>query len=385
MRTYARAEPVFVAGEGALLFDEQGREYLDFLGGIAVSALGHGDEGLARILFEQASMLVHTSNLFRHRFAEDLAKRLCALCGMGAAFFANSGAEAIECAMKLARKAQRDRGREERTGFAALAGGFHGRTLGALSLTHAEKYRAPFGPLMQASFVEPEDSAALERVLVERRPAALFVEPIQGEGGVRELSASFLRDARELCTETGTLLVHDEIQCGCGRTGRFLAGQHHGIAPDVVTLAKPLAAGLPMGACLCSEELAETLGPGDHGSTFGGGPLACRAALYFLDRLDGGLLEEVDRKGRILRAGLEDLASRHVAIAEVRGRGLMAGIRLARGAQAVQKALFERGLIANRTAGDVIRLLPPYVVREEQIGEALLRIDRTLTTLEEGP
>jgi acetylornithine/N-succinyldiaminopimelate aminotransferase len=273
MKTYARADEVFVAGHGAVLVDSTGREFLDFLAGIAVSALGHGHAELAAALRDQVGKVVHLSNLFRHPYTEQVATRLCALTDMAAAFFTNSGTEAMECALKLARKAMHLRGEPERTSFVALEAGFHGRSLGALSLTWNEKYRKPFLPLQQVTWVAPEDTAALARVLRSEKPAAFVLEPVQGEGGIRMLSASFLRAARELCTETGTLLVHDEIQSGCGRTGRFLAAQHAGVVPDVVTLAKPIAAGLPMGACLASKAFAETFGKGEHGSTFAGGPV----------------------------------------------------------------------------------------------------------------
>ncbi|MCA8975083.1 MAG: aminotransferase class III-fold pyridoxal phosphate-dependent enzyme, partial [Planctomycetes bacterium] len=262
---------------------------------------------------------------------------------------------------------------------------FHGRTLGALSLTHTAKYRAPFGPLLQTTWVPPENTAALAAALREQRPAALFMEPIQGEGGLRELSADYLRAARELCDETGTILVHDEIQTGCGRTGRFLAGQHSGVVPDLVTLAKPLAAGLPMGACLARGELATVLQPGDHGSTFAGGPLICRAALVFLEAIDNGLLGLVEERGAELRAGLEAMVDEFDVVEQVRGRGLMLGLRLRHSAAAAQQALYGRGLIVNCTAGDVLRMLPPYIVTKEQVQQGLATLRAVLSELEANP
>jgi acetylornithine/succinyldiaminopimelate/putrescine aminotransferase len=250
---------------------------------------------------------VHLSNLFRHPYTEQVATRLCALTDMSAAFFTNSGTEAMECALKLARKAMHVRGTPERTSFVALTGGFHGRSMGALSLTHSEKYRKPFQPLQQTSWVAPDDIDALAAALRNERPCAFVAEPIQGEGGIRPLSTAFLQAARELCTATGTLLVHDEIQSGCGRTGRFLAAQEAGVTPDVVTLAKPIAAGLPMGACLATPALADTFQKGEHGSTFAGGPLVCRAALVFLREVENGLLDNVAARGAELRAGHEAL------------------------------------------------------------------------------
>jgi len=380
MKTYARADEVFVDGRGALLFDSTGREYLDLLAGIAVSALGHGHPELATAVRDQVGKVVHLSTLFRHRFTERVATRLCTLTDMAAAFFTNSGTEAIECALKLARKAMHVRGTPERTSFVALEGGFHGRTLGAVSLTWNEKYRKPFLPLQKVTWVPPDDVVALEKAIATDRPAAFVVEPIQGEGGIRELSPAFLRAARELCTRTGTLLVHDEVQSGCGRTGRFLAAQHHGVVPDVVTLAKPIAAGLPMGACLAAAPLADTFAKGEHGSTFAGGPLVCRAALVFLDEVERGLLGNVEERGAELRAGLEDLQRRFPIVREVRGRGLMLGLRLWHSADLVQKALYENGVIVNCTATDVLRIVPPFVITKAQAQEALRRFAVTLAT-----
>jgi acetylornithine/succinyldiaminopimelate/putrescine aminotransferase len=288
-------------------------------------------------------------------------------------FFANSGAEANECALKLSRKWQRLQGRPERTNFLALEGGFHGRTMGALSVTHAKKYREAFEPLVPCcAWVAPNDAAALEQALETIRPAAFIMEPIQGEAGVRDLSHDYLRAARELCTRTGTVLVHDEVQAGCGRTGTFLAGAQAGVLPDVATLAKPIAGGLPMGVCAVAEPFVDTLQPGDHGTTFGGGPLALRAALVFLEELEErGLMRAVEERGAQLRRGLEALQARHAEIVELRGRGLIQGVRLSRGAEELQKALHENGLLANRTGGDTIRLLPPFVVTEDDVSKAL--------------
>ncbi|MBL9076673.1 MAG: acetylornithine/succinylornithine family transaminase [Planctomycetes bacterium] len=385
MKTYARADEVFVDGRGAVLHDQDGREFLDLLAGIAVSALGHAHPALGEALRDQLGKVVHLSNLFRHPYTENVAQRLCRHTDMAAAFFTNSGTEAVEAALKLARKAMHVRGTPERTSFAALEGGFHGRSLGALSLTWNEKYRQPFRPLQPVTWVPPEDTAALRRVLEQERPAALVLEPIQGEGGIRELSGDFLRAARELCTAFGTLLVHDEIQCGCGRTGRFLAAQHHGVVPDVVTLAKPIAAGLPMGAMLCSAALADTFQKGEHGSTFAGGPLVCRAATVFLDEIDRGLLDQVAARGAELRSGLERLRHELPIVREVRGRGLMLGLRLWHSADAVQKALHRSGVLVNCTAGDVLRIVPPYVITSAQVQDALATLRAVLATFPNDP
>lgn len=371
MPTYARSDEVFVNGHGAIVQDQQGKEHLDFLSGIAVSALGHAHAELTEALRDQVGKLLHVSNLFRHPLTESVATKLCAHTGMAAAFFTNSGAESIECAIKIARKAMHDRGQPERTSLVALEGAFHGRTLGALSLTHNQNYRAPFGPLLDVTWTPGDDAQALHDLLQMQRPAALFLEPIQGEGGIRELSGDFLRAARRACTETGTVLVHDEIQSGCGRTGRFLAAQHHGVTPDIVTLAKPIAAGLPMGACLASEDLQHTLQPGTHGTTFGGGPLVCRAAQVFLDELDRELMTNVVARGAQLRSGLLALQQQLSMVREVRGRGLMLGLQLHCPAAPTQQELHRRGLLVNCTAGDVLRMVPPFVITEQQVDQGL--------------
>jgi len=373
LTTYLRADEVFVRGQGARLWDADGRQWLDFLGGIAVSALGHNHPRLVAELTDQLGKLIHTSNLFRHPYTDEVAARVTRLSGMEAAFFTNSGTEAVEAALKIARKRQRQLGEAGRTGFVALEGSFHGRTLGALSVTHTAKYREPFEPLVPGvQFVAPDDSPALERALREQRPAALIMEPIQGESSVRCLEPRYLRDARRLCTETGTLLIHDEVQCGSGRTGTFLYGEQLDLRPDIVTLAKPIAAGLPMGMALVGKELACTLQPGDHGSTFAGGPLACRGALCFLREIEEhGLLENVRARGAQLRAGLEEFRREFGVVSELRGLGLIQGLRLERGAEALQKKLYQDGLITNRTGGDVLRLLPPYVITQAEVAQGL--------------
>lgn len=377
LNTYLRAPETFVRGDGTELVTAEGKVYLDFLAGIAVSALGHNHARLVRELSDQLGRAIHLSNLFAHPYTEEVASRVARLTGLESVFFTNSGTEAIECAIKIARKHAYARGDAKRTGLLALEGSFHGRTMGALSLTHTEKYRKPFHPLLpDVQHTSAEDATRLRELLATRRFAALFVEPIQGEQGVKELSHDFLRAARAACTQTGTLLVHDEVQCGSGRTGTFLAADAAGTKPDVATLAKPIAAGLPMGCAVVSKELASVFEPGDHGSTFAGGPLACRGALVFLSELDeGGLMQRVQERGQELRSGLADLRGEFDVITELRGRGLMQGVRLARGAEELQKKLYAKGLITNRTAGDVIRILPPYVVTSEQIarGVSILR------------
>lgn len=384
VRNYGRADEVFVDGCGAELRTAEGDVYLDFLGGIGVSALGHGHPELAAALADQAGRTLHVSNLFRHPYTVEVATRLARLTGLEAVLFTNSGAEANEAALKLARKYQRDAGRPERTGFIALEGGFHGRTMGALSVTSGASYRAPFEPMVPGTtFLPSGDLEAMRAALERDRPAAVILEPIQGEGGVVELSTEYLRGVRDLCDATGTVLIHDEVQSGCGRTGTFLAADAAGIKPDVVTLAKPLAAGLPMGAIVVRAELADVLKPGDHGSTFAGGPLVLRAALVFLKLLEeDGLMERAAELGARLRTGLEAIAADFPNVGAVRGRGLMLGLHVPEGAKELQQRLYrDHHLITNCTAGDVIRMLPPYVVTETQIDDALGRIRSAL----EGP
>lgn len=349
LNTYAPAPEVFVGGDGAELRTQDGRVYLDFLAGIAVSALGHNHPRLVRELTEQLGQAIHLSNLYRHPYAQDVATRIARLSGLEAVFFTNSGTEANECAIKIARKVAYKKGDAKRTGLVALEGSFHGRSMGSVSLTHTEKYRKPFAPLLPGvEFVAPGDVARLEALLATRTFQALFLEPIQGEQGVKELPHDFLRAARELCTKTGTLLVHDEVQAGCGRTGTFLSADAAGVKPDVATLAKPIAAGLPMGCTVVSKEFADVFEPGDHGSTFAGGPFVCRGALVFLELMEHGGLQEAVR---------------------------------ARGAEEAQKKLYAKGLITNRTAGDVLRILPPYVVTSEQIARGISILREALAEL----
>ena len=379
LRTYKRRENVFVRGEGAILEDSNGKRWIDMIGGIAVSALGHGHPRLVAALQAQAGELLHVSNLYRHPHTEAVAKLLARATGMAAAFFSNSGSEANECALKLARKAQVLRGQPERTSFVALHGSFHGRTFGSLSVTASESYRKPFGPMLSTTFVEPGNVPALEAALAES-PAALILEPIQGEGGLRRLSPTYLRAVRAACTSTGTLLIHDEVQCGGGRTGRFLAGDAAAVQPDIVTLAKPLGAGVPIGATLVTSELEDVLQPGDHGSTFGGGPLAlCAARVVLSELLDGGLATHARRMGAYLHRRLDAIVAGSEVATERRGLGLMQGVVVPGRAGAVVDDLYDRGVLACTASGDVVRFLPPYVITQDQIEDALGALEATLT------
>jgi len=375
---YRIPEQRFVRGEGSFLVDSEGRRYLDFTSGIAVNALGHGStvvaEAVARAL---ETGLIHTSNLFRTEPAEQLARLLVHLTGMDRAFFCNSGAEAVEGSLKFARRWARSEGGAEKHRVVAFRGGFHGRLFGSLSITDRPDYRAPFEPLMPGvDFVEPRVGPELLAVLDRERTAAVVVEPIQGEGGVRPLPPEFLQALRVLTQERNILLVLDEIQCGVGRTGSFTAHAAMGIRPDLLILAKPLAGGLPMGAVLLTDAVADSIQPGDHGTTFGGGPLVASVALAVVETLsEPAFLSEVRRKGRRLEAGLRAMADRHPhEIQEVRGRGLMWGIQLREPVAPWIARARDRGLLLVGAGPDVLRLLPPLSVTDDELDEALVRL-----------
>lgn len=372
--TYARSAFHPVRGRGARLFDASGRAYWDLLAGIAVNALGYAHPRLRRALRQEAGGLLHVSNLFYHATQGELAERLVFRSGLARAFFCNSGTEANEAALKIARKARPGRAR-----VVALQESFHGRTLGALSLTGHEPYRTPFEPLPPAAhFVPPNDEAALEAA-VDGSTAAIFMEPILGEGGVVPLTPAYLRAARRVADETGALLVLDEIQCGMGRTGTLFAFQQAGIRPDMVTLAKPLGGGLPLGCVLAGPGLISVLAPGDHGTTFGGNPLACRLGLEVMKALEeDGLLQRVEAMGAWLGPRLESLRRRVPAIVDVRGRGLMWGIELSREAAPVARALLSRGFVVGSARRSVIRLLPPFVVPKTALSAFIRELETIL-------
>jgi predicted acetylornithine/succinylornithine family transaminase len=370
---------VLVKGKGSRLFDAEGRSYLDFAAGIGVNGLGYGDPRVAAAIRKQAGELIHASNLFHNQPASALAERLAALAFPSRVFFSNSGAEAWEGAMKFARKIGRPAGRSE---FVCFERSFHGRTLGALSTTWNPRYREPFEPLVPGVGFCPWNDLAAAASAVTERTAAVMIEPVQGEGGVRPASPEFLKGLAALCRERGALLVMDEVQCGLGRTGRLFAFQHSGVTPDILTLAKPLGGGLPMGAVLLREDLAPALSVGDHGSTFGGNPVAAAASLVVLDRLTSpGFLGGVDRRGTMLMGGLKRLARAHPgAITEVRGLGLMVGVELAGEAGPVVKGLRERGFLATKAGDNVLRLLPPLVIKPAEIRAFLAALGQVLET-----
>jgi acetylornithine/N-succinyldiaminopimelate aminotransferase len=380
--TYKRYDLVLSRGSGCYVFDPEGNRYLDFLAGIAVNSLGHNHPRLVRVIKEQVRRIIHTSNLYYHPFQGQLAKRLVELSGMSRVFFTNSGTEAIEAALKVARAHARMSGAHEKTGILTLRNSFHGRTFGALSITAQEKYQAPFRPLIpEVAVVQEMTIPALESAFSDKI-CALVVEPIQGEGGVNPLDRDFLIAARELCTRFGALLVFDEIQCGMGRTGKYFAYQHYGILPDMVTLAKSLAAGYPLGALLGNAVVAQALKPGDHGTTFGGGPLACRIALEVLDIFEAEkVLEKVADSSQYLLQGLNKLAIKHHCIKEVRGLGLMIGVEMGGAAKEAVQRLQGRGILANAAHDTVLRLLPPLIISRDQIDQFLLSLADVLEEL----
>lgn len=377
---YRRPDVVFTSGRGSWLLDEQGRRYLDFISGVGVVSLGHAHPDLARALSEQAASLVHTSNLFHHRLQEVVAERLVRLSGLERVFLCNSGTEAVETCLKFARRFWHHQG-SPRAGFVALQHGFHGRTMGSLSVTWEAHYREPFAPLVApVAFVSPGDPEALLAAVTEQT-AAVILEPIQGEGGVRPLSAEFAAAVSEACRRTGTLLIADEVQCGLGRTGVPFASTALGLQPDLIAVGKALGAGFPVAAALFSRHVAETAQPGDHGSTYGGNVLACRAALVFLDKLlDGDLLAQVRHAGALFRGGLTQLAARHPAVRKVRGDGLMWGIEFPTDAADLVTGALELGLLVNRTSSNVIRLLPPFTIAEDEILQGLDILDTLLAS-----
>ncbi|PIX74082.1 MAG: aspartate aminotransferase family protein [Rhodocyclales bacterium CG_4_10_14_3_um_filter_68_10] len=367
MNTYARLPVAFVRGEGVWLYDDQGKRYLDALAGIAVSTLGHAHPALTRAIAAQAATLIHTSNLYRIPAQEALADRLCGLAGMQEAFFCNSGAEANEAAIKLARLYGHQKG-VENPSIVVMERAFHGRTLATLSATGNRKVQAGFEPLVGGFVRVPfDDLAAVEQVAANNRDVvAVLVEAIQGEGGVNVAHRDYLEGLRRVCSERGWLLMFDEVQCGTGRTGRWFAFQHSGVVPDVLTLAKGLASGVPIGACLAAGAAARVFKPGNHGSTFGGNPLACTAALATVDAIESeGLLDRAARLGEAIREGFRTALAGLGGVVDIRGDGLMVGIELDRDCTELVARALARGLLINVTAHRVIRLLPPLVFEDE--------------------
>lgn len=375
LQVYKRIPIMFVRGQGSHLIDEHGQKYLDLFSGIGVASLGHAHTELADIIGKQAHELLHTSNLYFHPLQAEVASRLSRLSGLTRTFFCNSGTEAVEACLKFARRYWYSQGDKNRSGIVAFDGSFHGRTFGSLSVTAGEPYRAPFAPLLPGiRFVSPLDIDQIEKAITDQT-AAVIVEPIQGEGGVRPIPTETAQALAGFCRTTQTLLIADEVQCGLGRTGQPFYSSMLGLTPDLMSLGKALGAGIPIGAALLSEKVSSSVSYGDHGSTYGGNLLACQAALVFLNALEAGLIQRVADAGERLRSGLEKLVSASDELHEVRGAGLMCGIEvdIAVADQIVNTAL-EHKLLINRTAGTVVRLLPPLTISNEDIDDGLIRL-----------
>lgn len=381
LSTYDRSPVLFVGGEGVYITDENGKNYLDLLSGIGVNALGYNHPAIVGAIAEQSRKLIHTSNLFYHEGQAELAMRLTERTGMDRVFFANTGTEAWEGALKLARAyagLQRGEGKKIGSKFLALEQSFHGRTFGSMSTTYKAKYRDPFGPVVPGvEFVRFNDIADL-RAKFSDEVCAVLVEAIQGEGGIRPLSHDFFAEARALTQSTGALLIADEIQAGMGRTGKWCSYQHYGIQPDVTTLAKPLAGGIPLGAVLCTEEVARVIHAGMHGTTFGGGPLACAVAIAVIDTIEkDGLLDRAVNVGLYFQEQLRELAKRHECIVNVRGIGLMlaAEVDSADLGKKVVAEMLKRRILINCTSDTVLRFLPPYILEKPHVDAAIAALD----------
>jgi acetylornithine/N-succinyldiaminopimelate aminotransferase len=376
--TYARVDLAFERGEGAWLIATNGERYLDFTAGVAVNALGHAHPHLVAAITEQAKKVWHVSNLYRIPEAERLADRLCAASFADVVFFANSGAEAMECAIKMARKYQSASGRGERYRIITFEGAFHGRTLATLAAGGQKKYLDGFGPVTEGFDQMPFADIEATKRAISPETAAILIEPIMGEGGVRVVPPEFLRALRRLCDDNGLLLVFDEVQTGVGRTGELFAYQRYGVTPDIMALAKALGGGFPLGACLATAEAAKGMTVGTHGSTFGGNPLAMAAAGALLDVvLADGFLERVRRTALVLKQKLAEIKDRYPAvIAEVRGEGLLIGLRAVVPSADLVDELRAEKMITVAAGDNVVRLLPPLIVSEDEVAEAVRRIDR---------
>jgi acetylornithine/N-succinyldiaminopimelate aminotransferase len=384
--TYKRQPVVFTHGRGCYVYDSTGKKYLDFLGGIAVNALGHAHPRIVKVIRREAGRAIHLSNLYHHAYQGPLARKLAEWSGLARVFFANSGSEAIDGALKLARLW--GRGTESdpevtpvKHRILAMEHSFHGRTFGAISVTSPEKYRVPFAPVVPGvQFVRCNDIADLDAKF-DKTVCAILVETIQGEGGIYPVSEAFWNRARSLATEHGALLIADEIQCGLGRTGRYFAYQRFASKPDIALVAKPLAAGLPLGAILTTQAVADRVSPGMHGTTFGGGPLACATALEFLKIVDDEqLLKNIRERGQELREGLAALAKKFDFIKEIRGEGLMIGVELSIEGAPFVTAAMQRGLLINCTHDFTLRLLPAFLITRAQVRKFLQLLETVLTT-----
>jgi acetylornithine/N-succinyldiaminopimelate aminotransferase len=381
MQNYAQLPLVIARGDGVRVWDDEGKSYLDFVGGIAVNAVGHCHPRVVAAIREQAERLIHCSNLYWFEPPVVLARELAVLSGLDRVFFCNSGAEANEAAIKLARKYAYEHGRENPE-IIAFTKSFHGRTLGTLAATGQEKFSRGFTPLPGGFRHLPFNDVAELKKAVGSQTAAVMIEPLQGEGGVYPASLELMETLSELRREEGILLIFDEVQCGLGRTGKAFAYEHYGVRPDILTLAKALGGGLPIGAAVAREEVARVFQPGTHGSTFGGNPVACAAARAVLQVLqEEGLVEQAAKTGEYMKACLDALQKKYPFIKEVRGMGLLMGMELDRPGQEMVALCQERGLLINCTAERVIRFLPPLIITREEVDEAVGILEEALRVL----
>jgi predicted acetylornithine/succinylornithine family transaminase len=382
LQTYNRYPLVIQRGKGVFLFDFDGKRYLDFVAGLGVNALGHAHPRIVKTIREQAARAIHLSNLYYNEYQGRLAEKLCTLSGLQRAFFSNSGTEAIEGSIKLARLAGHRAGGAAKSQLVALEGSYHGRSFGSMSVTGQDKYRKGFEPLLDdVKFVPRNDAEAL-RAAVNDNTCAIVLEPIFGEGGIHECSVEFLQECRALADRHRAALIFDEIQCGLGRTGNIFAFQTFGVVPDIVAIAKPIAAGIPLGAFLVKEEFASAISPGQHGTTFGGGPLACRVALEYLAILEEeNLLHHVSQVGGYLQQQLKAVMERFSVATEVRGRGLIQGLQLDVPARPIVEQALAEGVLFNSTQDTVLRFLPPFLLQEKHVDKGIRTLKKLLRKL----
>jgi len=382
LQTYNRYPLVIERGKGVFLFDLDGKKYLDFVAGLGVNALGHGHPRIIKTIRDQAARAIHLSNLYYNEYQGRLAEKLCSLSGLQRAFFSNSGTEAIEGSIKLARLAGHRVGGAAKSRLVALDGSYHGRSFGSMSVTGQDKYRKGFEPLLEdVKFVPRNDVEAL-RAVVNDNTCAIVLEPIFGEGGIYECSVEFLQECRALADRHHAALIFDEIQCGLGRTGTIFAFQTFGVTPDIVAIAKPIAAGIPLGAFLAKEEFASAISAGQHGTTFGGGPLACRVALEYLVIVEEeNLLQHVTEVGGYLQQQLRALTDRYSVAREVRGRGLIQGLQLDVPARPIVEEAFAEGVLFNSTQDTVLRFLAPFLLQEKHVDKGMRVLKKLLRKL----
>ena len=385
LNTYARYPVALARGKGVYLFDVDGKRYLDFLSGLGVNALGHAHPRIVKVVREQVAKVIHLSNLYYNEYQGLLAEKLCQKSGLDRAFFTNSGTEAVEGALKLVRAVGHATGGPQKMIVIALENSFHGRTMGALALTAQEKYRKGFDPMLEGVRFVPRNDIDALRDAMDETVCGIMLEPIQGEGGIFENSPEFLRACREIADQQHAALVFDEIQCGMGRTGRLFAFEHFGVTPDVVCIAKPMAAGFPMGAFLSKDWLAQHITPGRHGTTFGGGPLACRIALEYLAILeDENLLEQVRRVGGYLTHKLQELVGKFSIATEARGVGMIQALQLTVPGKPILEAAMADGLMFNITQDTVARFLPPFLLEEKHVDAGIRILKRHLAAAQKA-